>query len=1351
MSRIKRSLGVVLSLVMVLSTILTTNNIAIYAYAKTSDSIFLKKNNVDVSTYNEEVSKNATEPMIEDKTTEPEKKNGAEEFGISEVLSETGEVTKEPGVTETPGGFENGEVTTGPGVTEAPEGMEAGEVISGAGVTEGESEATLESPTPSAVASTAELRLIYTTDIHGQVTNYDYQNSQYVSRGLNKVYTLIKKAREEKPEQYLTMDIGDAMVDYTSEYIHAQSETVLQPVYRAMNKIGYDAITVGNHEFDFGYDYLMEQLEESGMIEKSIVSNVVSKVNGDYILGKQRHIIEKTVKDSSGNERVLKIGLLGVTPPCMSSKNEKLKNYVASEDMLVAAKREAKALKEEGADIVVALAHTGFGTENPANRNSNTGYAMTKIEDIDVILGGHQHVYFPNSSDQKFYSYPNVDKETSLVNGKRFMILKNGASAIGVVDLQFEIGEDGKVVYTGSNCEIRKTSSNTEADKEITQCLEEWDAKLREYTQNYIGKLDENERWTNYAGLLEDNEIVQVAQNAQMEYAANTIEQKAPQYSGWPIISMVRYTKYGYASGTDYADLKDNLYLGNVANFAPYNSHIYIYNVTGKQLKEWLEWGASTYETINSSAGKKWTDMTVADYIEKEQGNVLIQSQYQNNWDRLFMFNGIEYVIDPTEEPRYNEAGDKINDTQRVVSMTYNGVPIADDQRFALCTEQIIVALDTEATRGIKSSVIYGAYDTLQDAVCDYLRGKTNVGDIEVNVDNNWYVKLPNGYPFIYTAGKDSQEIIEKKSWYERFLSMSGDFRYYACKYQAQAYQEDKTGPNIVVSSLQKEDTNESVNYRVMCNDVSGISKKVYIKGKYTASDTIWTTTDSAIKEVENDIMCVTGSGVYTVFAVDGKGNKTAETFAVTNIYPSNLMSPKIDALTNKTVYINGTADPTATVYVKLGEKVYKSKVEIDGAFRVKIPRQNANTTAIIYATDKYGRESKRKSYTVKRTGPNAPTIATIKNNGTSVSGKCNDKNVKIYLVMNGNAYVSKSLGESYYKKSKGYDKKLAIKKTNITIKANGEYKVTIPNQYAGVEVVVYSVDKLGRVSGGRNAKVAQTAPNRVNIKQCTSGETYVYGNIPNGGKCTVAVKKGEGNTYYGSADQNGNYAVKVGKMTVGTVMKVRAKGSNGNYSYAVTTQVKDFNEVFLEYNDQTLMLNKITNKSSEIKGISEEGNAKIYIYAIDKCYVSSVDSDGNYKVKINKKQPLDQYVYAVCRKSNGRLVSMCRKKVSLAKPEAPTITTKLKEQATKIAVEVKEDCEVYLMVNKKKYTSYKKKCLEDNKTYRYTFTVNKLKEKQELVAYSKNAAGTVSSKKLVVPKTVKKETEAKKTTNKKK
>ena len=191
------------------------------------------------------------------------------------------------------------------------------------------------------------LRLIFTTDIHGQVTNYNYQTGKTLDRGLNKVYTMIQAARNEAGNNCFTFDLGDSVMDFNSDYIYSQDTESLQPVYNAMTMINYDAITLGNHDFDFGYEYIVNQLEMSGLMNKCVLSNVYSSINGDSIFGAENKIIEKQITSDTGTALTVKIGLIGEVTPGLSSRTEGYKNKLVAEDILENAQKQAAVLKEQ--------------------------------------------------------------------------------------------------------------------------------------------------------------------------------------------------------------------------------------------------------------------------------------------------------------------------------------------------------------------------------------------------------------------------------------------------------------------------------------------------------------------------------------------------------------------------------------------------------------------------------------------------------------------------------------------------------------------------------------------------------------------------------------------------------------------------------------------------------------------------------------------------------------------------------------------------------------------------------------------------------------------------------------------
>ena len=247
-------------------------------------------------------------------------------------------------------------------------------------------------------ADYVDFRIIGTTDLHGQLNSKDYERGvNFNSGGLARVYDLIKKTRAELPDgNTITLDAGDVWFDYTTEYIFAANQEEIQPIYKAMSLIGYDAITLGNHEFDYGYDYLLRQLEGSGLRNITVVSNVTDARTGEHPF-LENMLITRTVKTRNGKEVEIKIGIIGQTVPVFASKTHSYTGILIGEDMVENAKVQAAKLKEMGADIIIALSHTGIGPENPEPNFKNVAYALTKIPEIDAVIAGHEHNLYPTT------------------------------------------------------------------------------------------------------------------------------------------------------------------------------------------------------------------------------------------------------------------------------------------------------------------------------------------------------------------------------------------------------------------------------------------------------------------------------------------------------------------------------------------------------------------------------------------------------------------------------------------------------------------------------------------------------------------------------------------------------------------------------------------------------------------------------------------------------------------------------------------------------------------------------------------------------------------------------------------
>ena len=158
------------------------------------------------------------------------------------------------------------------------------------------------------------------------------------------------------------MDAGDTLYDYTTEYIFAEDQSEIQPIYKAMAMVGYDAITLGNHDFDYGYDYILRQLDVTGLRDFTVVSNVTDSKTGEYPF-LEYMLISRNMETSTGEVVEVKVGIIGQTIPTLTSKTHSYKGILKTEDMVVNAKEKALKLKEMGADVIIALSHTGIEPE----------------------------------------------------------------------------------------------------------------------------------------------------------------------------------------------------------------------------------------------------------------------------------------------------------------------------------------------------------------------------------------------------------------------------------------------------------------------------------------------------------------------------------------------------------------------------------------------------------------------------------------------------------------------------------------------------------------------------------------------------------------------------------------------------------------------------------------------------------------------------------------------------------------------------------------------------------------------------------------------------------------------------
>lgn len=969
-------------------------------------------------------------------------------------------------------------------------------IVSDSAVVTNTAVATIE-PTQAPTGTWADLKLIFTTDLHGQVNVNNYETGQTVKEGsIARAFTKIQEERGKVAQgNSFLFDVGDAMYDYSTDYIYDYDDTAVQPIFQAMATMNYDAITTGNHEYEYGLAYMVQQYQDSGLTPKCVVSNVTDANTGKHIWN-ENMIIERTVTASNGETFNVKVGVIGETIPTLSKKRFNYLGVLATEDIVANATREAQALKAQGADLVVCLAHSGIGVDNPEPMAENVAYALTQVSDIDVVLCGHLHRNFPSGENTRadFYTVPGIDMNTGLVNGKNLIMAASRGTYIGVADLRLKRTETGtQIINRVSN--VVKAGEDTAIDNTYnTGFMGKWQQILLANCSCILGEIANNANYQNYFGLLEDNSGVQLVNNAKMAFALNYINTQEKEYKDCPIIGATSYTQSGLDDAYDYYDLQGDFLQSYMSRLEKYKTALYLYRATGAQLKEWLEWSASAYATTNGT-------LQISDDLTSVKQNVL-NPDWENAWDSFYIFDGVEYTIHTNVEPRYDKEGNLIHATNRVSNVTINGVAIDDNANYIVAGDRF--SLDYPAVLAIKNQKITSTHERCQNIVKEYIEHSSMNGTLKNLTDDNWDIDFTADTNYVVKSGAKSKTESEKKPWITKYLGEKDQYLYYQADFSKKE-KTDTVGPNIVLASMNTVVTDKDVTVQVRANDKSGVAHLKYTLGKYGTNSEVW----SYAADVSSNAFTCSENGIYTVLAIDGNGNRRVAYIRLTNINKSILEAPYVDTYTNRKTKITGTAHAGAQIYFEVASgKVYSTKVSSDGTFSYKLPPQKAGTTVYVYVIDTKGRTSASTEVIVKRTGPNKPTLTTLKSNSTKVTGKLNDTYVyPVLMTDEGKAYVQEGYLD-FYKNSELGESANSVEEVPVTVNEETQaFTMELPKQLSGGTVVtLQTIDVLYRLSLEKNGTVDQKAPNKPSLVEDRVPNNTRKIKVYNGEKCKICV-----------------------------------------------------------------------------------------------------------------------------------------------------------------------------------------------------------------------------------------------------
>ncbi|KDM90370.1 bifunctional 2',3'-cyclic-nucleotide 2'-phosphodiesterase/3'-nucleotidase [Photobacterium galatheae] len=575
-----------------------------------------------------------------------------------------------------------------------------------------------------ALADTIQLRILETTDIHANVMDYDYYKDKATEKtGLVRTATLVEQARKEVTNSVL-VDNGDLiqgspMGDYMADKGLKAGD--VHPVYKAMNQLDYEVGNIGNHEFNYGLDFLKTALQGANF--PYINANVYDLKTGKNLF--QPYLIKSyRLKDTNGDVHDIKIGYIGFVPPQILIWDKKnLEGKVEAKDIKQTAEYFVPKMKAEGADVIVAIPHSGVSADPYHAMAENSVYYLTEVAGIDAIAFGHSHAVFPSNT---FASLPKTDLATGTINGVPSVMPGRWGDHLGVIDLVL-MQQNGKWTVTQGQTEARPIFENGKAlvtaDSKLLAAVANDHKGTRQFVNQPIGKA--SDVMYSYLALVQDDPTVQIVNMAQKDYVERFI-QGDPNLDGIPVLSAAAPFKAGGRANDpgNYTEVEaGQLTFRNAADLYLYPNTLVALKVTGKEVKEWLECAAGQFNQIDLTSSAP---------------------QSLINWEDFRTYNfdvidGVQYQIDVSQPARYDGDCKLVNPkAERIKQLTYQGKALDPAQPFMIATNNYRAYSAKFAGTG-EQYVAFSAPDENRTVLANYIsRVSKDKGQVVPSADNNW-------------------------------------------------------------------------------------------------------------------------------------------------------------------------------------------------------------------------------------------------------------------------------------------------------------------------------------------------------------------------------------------------------------------------------------------------------------------------------------------------------------------------------------------------------------------------------------------------------------------------------------
>jgi len=459
-----------------------------------------------------------------------------------------------------------------------------------------------------------DLVIATTTDVHGRLRAWDYYANQVDAvRGLSRAATIVDSVRAANPGRVILLDAGDLLQGNPLAYVAARvSRDRTNPIIAAMNAMQYDASAIGNHEYNYGVPYLDSAVRQAKF---PFLSANTYRLDPEGV-----HAYRPwTIIERAG----LKIGIVGATTPGVTLWDaENIKGRLRFGDIVAAVRQAVQETRAAGADIVLVTVHsglnepssydtltTGVPSENVAAR------VASEVPGIDLVLYGHSH----------------KENRGSTIGQTLLVQPKNWATSVGVAHLVVS-RSGGRWIVSEKRSDIVQSAGHAEN----AAVLAATDAIHREtvaYVTTPIGST--SERWSADSARFKDTPLIDFILETERKAAGSDLASTA-------------------AFSTDVVMGPGPITIAQVAQLYPYDNTLRAVQISGKQLRDYLEFSSRYYRTPASPTAPLETDPHIPGY----------------NFD---IVSGVDYVMDVSRPVG-----------SRIARLDYKGAAVRDNDSFTM-------------------------------------------------------------------------------------------------------------------------------------------------------------------------------------------------------------------------------------------------------------------------------------------------------------------------------------------------------------------------------------------------------------------------------------------------------------------------------------------------------------------------------------------------------------------------------------------------------------------------------------------------------------------------------------------